>query len=187
VRHTRVPSIGQWGLARDDGGRFLFSKNWNPAIGLFVPPGYLGAVHQDLRASMTGAARPGGDYQSVWPAMVTPDLQEGPGAARQGDGTLSRFTSACGQTFFRGDRLGEGVTGDYFLCEPVGRLVRRSKVDYLDTGHLELANLHEHDIGEFITSTDGNFRPVNCHTGPDGCLYLVDMYHGIIQERSYLT
>lgn len=30
-----------------------------------------------------------------------------------------------------------------------------------------------------------NFRPVNSTTDPDGCLYIVDMYRGIIQESAW--
>lgn len=188
-RNDRVPVVGQWGLTRDDEGRFLFTTNGHPAIGLFIPQGY----HQDdpsrmlRRGPMAKAAKWMDAYHSVWPIMVTPDLQSGPGMARSGDGTLKQFTSACGQAFFRGDRLGAGINGDYFLCEPVGRLIRRSKVHYADSGHFELSNRYEKDLGEFISSTDGNFRPVNLHTGPDGCLYIVDMYHGIIQEKAYIT
>lgn len=43
---------------------------------------------------MMAAVRRMGDYLSVWPAMVTPDLQSGPGAARKSDAALSHFTSA---------------------------------------------------------------------------------------------
>lgn len=188
VRHVRGPAIGQWGLAQNDEGRLIFSGNSNPAKALFVAPQYLGSDwNKGAGRSVTEAVRPVGDYHSVWPAMVTPDLQSGPDAARKSDGTLSHYTSACGQTFFRGDRLGDSINGDYFVCEPVGRLVRRSKVSYPDSGHVELINPHENDVGEFISSTDGNFRPVNCYTGPDGCLYILDMYRGIIQELSFLT
>ena len=42
-----------------------------------------------------------------------------------------------------------------------------------------------YDKREFLASTDMNFRPVNTATGPDGCLYIVDMYHGIIQESNW--
>src|SRR5690606_15491301 len=31
------------------------------------------------------------------------------------------------------------------------------------------------------------FRPVNLYDGPDGALYVVDMYRGIIQHSTYLT
>ena len=40
---------------------------------------------------------------------------------------------------------------------------------------------------EFMTSTDERFRPVNLINGPDGCLYVVDLYRGLIQHRLYLT
>ena len=39
---------------------------------------------------------------------------------------------------------------------------------------------------EFLRSRDANFRPVNAKTGPDGCLYLCDMYRGIIQEGNWV-
>src|SRR5439155_2392634 len=35
--------------------------------------------------------------------------------------------------------------------------------------------------------TDERFRPVNLSNGPDGCLYIVDMYHGILQHRLFMT
>ena len=57
----------------------------------------------------------------------------------------------------------------------------------MDSGHIELSNLYEENSDEFITSSDGNFRPVNTYTGPDGCLYIVDMYRGVIQEKSFMT
>jgi len=40
---------------------------------------------------------------------------------------------------------------------------------------------------EFLTSTDERFRPVNLFNGPDGALWLIDLYRGIIQDRFYVT
>src|SRR6185295_12106172 len=37
------------------------------------------------------------------------------------------------------------------------------------------------------TSTDERFRPVNLADGPDGALYVVDMYRGLIQHRLFVT
>ena len=187
-RNEKVPRVGQWGLARNDEGRFLFSSNSNPGMGFFIAPDYLvNSKRIGGEVLLTGSVIKAGNYSEVWPSMKTVDLQSGLGAARTNDGTLRSFTSACGQCFFRGHRLGEDVMGDYFICEPVGRLVRRSKVKYLDSGHIELSNLYEENSDEFITSSDGNFRPVNTYTGPDGCLYIVDMYRGVIQEKSFMT
>ena len=40
---------------------------------------------------------------------------------------------------------------------------------------------------EFLASTDERFRPVNASMGPDGCLYVVDFYRGVIQHKRFLT
>ena len=44
-----------------------------------------------------------------------------------------------------------------------------------------------YERGEFLASTDERFRPVNLSSAPDGTLYIVDMYRGIIQHRGYIT
>ena len=40
---------------------------------------------------------------------------------------------------------------------------------------------------EEFRSTDERFRPVNASMGPDGCLYVVDFYRGVIQHKRFLT
>ncbi|MDA0840038.1 MAG: ThuA domain-containing protein [Planctomycetota bacterium] len=163
----------QWGLTSDDMGRVFYSTNSNPGMGFQWPPSY-GASQGD-RA---------GDFNTIFPITRTPDIQPGLGAMRE-DGRLRSFTAACGQTIFRGDRLGPDVQGDYFVCEPVGRIVRRAKVKS-DKGKLILEHPYHEEEREFIASSDMLFRPVNSATGPDGCLYIVDMYRGIIQEGSWV-
>ena len=44
-----------------------------------------------------------------------------------------------------------------------------------------------YDQGEFLASTDERFRPVYLSNAPDGTLYIVDMYRGIIQQRADIT
>jgi mono/diheme cytochrome c family protein len=50
---------------------------------------------------------------------------------------------------------------------------------------ITLRNRLEKQRLEFIASTDPNFRPVNAYTGPDGTLYFIDMYRGIIQHGNW--
>ena len=163
---------GQWGLSQDDMGHIYFSDNGNPAKGFQQPPVY-------------GGFRVGADrthnFHEVFPIIRTPDIQPGLGILRD-DGKLSRFTSACGQSIFRGDRLPSNTQGNLFACEPVARIVRRAKVDITD-GKRVLSAFY--DQKEFLASNDVHFRPVNTTTGPDGCLYVIDMYRGIIQEGSW--
>src|SRR5262249_31875950 len=121
----------------------------------------------------------GHDFSEVWPLVGLADVEGGAMRFRPSDKTLNHFTSPCGGGVYRGDRLPAELRGDLFFCEPVGRLIRRAKTEVRD-GVTYLSNPYKKS--EFIRSTDPNFRPVNLTTGPDGALYVVDMYRGVVQE-----
>ncbi|HET9279283.1 MAG TPA: c-type cytochrome, partial [Flavitalea sp.] len=40
---------------------------------------------------------------------------------------------------------------------------------------------------EFLASRDERFRPVHLATGPDGALYVADMYRGLVEHGAYIT
>ncbi|MEX6690929.1 c-type cytochrome [Danxiaibacter flavus] len=165
---------GQWGLTSDDYGRLFYSSagGEEPAVNFQQNPKYGRLDFDDQRIA---------DFDSVYPIIITPDVQGGADRLRK-DSTLNHFTASCGQTVYRGDKLPATMRGDLFICEPVGRLIRRAKVINKD-GETFVKNAY--DKAEFLTSSDMNFRPVNTSTGPDGCMYIVDMYHGIIQESAW--
>ena len=166
---------GQWGLTHDDEGRIFYSSagGENPAMDFQRP-----IIYGQL--SLPGEQA--NNFREVFPIDDVPDTQGGRGRLRENN-SLNRFTASCGQSIFRGDRMVDDLIGDLIICEPVGRLIRRAKVTN-DAGRIEVSNAY--DQTEFIRSTDPNFRPVNSATGPDGCLYIVDMYRGIIQEGNWV-
>jgi putative heme-binding domain-containing protein len=166
---------GQWGLAMDDVGRFFLSTagGERPVYGFQQLPHY-------GNLSLPGEREP--DFEAVYPVVKMVDVQGGLGRVDNVRGGLNRFTGCAGQSIYRGDRMPADFSGDYILPEPVGRLVRRAKVTQID-GKYVLSNAYEDS--EFIASTDRNFRPLGSATGPDGCLYIVDMYRGIIQEGNW--
>jgi len=168
------PPGGQWGLTHDSYGRLFFSSagGETPALNFQENPVY-GELDLDNQRY--------GDFDEVWPIVGTPDVQGGQERLRA-DSTLNHFTASCGQSVYRGDRLPATMQEDLFICEPVGRLIRRAKM--IDSNGIAILK-NAYDKREFMASTDLNFRPVNTATGPDGCLYIVDMYHGIIQESAW--
>jgi mono/diheme cytochrome c family protein len=166
--------VGQWGYAVDDAGRMIFATAGaeRPAHDFQVPiiygkiplPGELADKFSEVYGLVKLTDMQGGPLR-VWPA-----------------GGLNRFTGCAGPSIYRGDALPHDLYGDYILPEPVGRIVRRAKITDTD-GKRVLKNAYDNQ--EFLASTDANFRPVFSATGPDGCLYLLDLYHGIIQESNW--
>jgi mono/diheme cytochrome c family protein len=68
--------------------------------------------------------------------------------------------------------------------EPAANLIKRIKITGKDA---VLSGANAYQGTEFLTSRDERFRPVNVYNGPDGALYVVDMYRGILQHRMYVT
>ncbi len=171
-----IPSSGgSWGMSQDDDG-----KTWN-----VNPGGEIGPVAFQIPVQYGVHDLPEGmepDFQIPWPIVGIYDQQGGMRRARVPLGTLNHFTATTGPDIFRGTALPEDLKGDLFFTEPVGRLVRRTKIVKTE-GITQLKNAYPGT--EFILGADPLFRPINIKTGPDGALYIVDMYHGIIQESQW--
>ncbi len=175
LKEPTAPNGGQWGVGQDDFGKIWFVN----AGGEKGPINFqTGIVYGAFNVKDQFAS----DFEKVWPLVGLADVQGGAGRFRPEDKTLNHFTATCGGEIYRGDRLPAELRGDLFFGEPVGRLVRRAHVAVTD-GITRLSN--PYGQSEFIRSTDPLFRPVNFNTAPDGTLYIVDMYRGIIQEGNW--
>jgi putative membrane-bound dehydrogenase-like protein len=97
----------------------------------------------------------------------------------------NRVTSACGPEIYRDDLLGAEYHGNAFICEPVHNLVTRL---VLEPDGVTFAGRRADDEqrGEFLASTDNWFRPVQVRTGPDGALWVVDMYRFVIEHPRWI-
>ncbi len=174
---------GQWGMTQDDVGRLYFSTNSDvaradPLPGLYFSrnPYYKAKSSQNVALMTT---------QAVWPSHPTPGVNRGYTKDQlRDDGTLATATAAGGSAIYRGDLLPAEFLGNLFTPEPSGNLIKRMLVT--DSGG-KLAATNAYDGKDFLTSTDERFRPVQACTGPDGALYVVDMYHGVLQHRYFLT
>ncbi|WP_161888482.1 DUF7133 domain-containing protein [Pontibacter russatus] len=166
---------GQWGITTDNYGRLFLSEAGPglPAVQIEQMPAY-GALN--FKDQFTE------DFAVPWPIIGTIDAQGGPDALRPEDNTLKHFTAGAGQSIFRGDRMPEDMVGDYFIPEPVAHIIKRGEIVNKD-GKIQIQNVYEGK--DWLASADMNFRPINTYTGPDGTFYIVDMYHGIIQESEW--
>ncbi|HEV7405029.1 MAG TPA: c-type cytochrome [Chthoniobacteraceae bacterium] len=173
-----ISPLGQWGLSQDDWGHLFNNSNSSQLHAQPVPSHYFGRNpnYPRPRGRNIGVA----EDQFVWPARVNPGINRGYVPEMLRDYKLKEFTSACAPWIYRGDLFPAEFYGNAFVCEPAGNLIKR---DFVTAEHGTLKAREAYEQREFIASTDERFRPVNLTTGPDGALYICDMYHGIIQHR----
>jgi mono/diheme cytochrome c family protein len=177
LREETEPNGGQWWSAQDNYGKTW----WVDGGGEIGPVNFQAPI---AYGAFNVADNFEQDFQVPWPAPGgIADMQGGMNRVRLPDGTLNHFTAASGVEIYRGHRLPADLVGDLLFNEPVGRIVRRAKV-VVTEGLTQLRNAHPKS--EFIRSTDPLFRPVGISNGPDGTLYLSDMYTGIIQDAQFV-
>ncbi len=182
---TREPTRfrGQWGLTHDDEGRLYFNNNSVPLQADAFPSEYLD--RNPAQPFSLGLNRRLADPKALtlFPGRITPGINRGYRTLGD-DGILRSVTAACAPWIYRETLFPGEFAGNAFICEPAANLVKRILIS--DTERV-LAAVNAYPESEFLTSTDERFRPVNLTSGPDGALYIVDMYRGILQHRIYIT
>lgn len=174
---------GQFGISQDDFGRLVYNSNSDQFRIDLVPSKYL--QRNPNYRTPAGLNVDPIKNQTVWPARVTPGVNRAylKGILRP-DGTLAKFTAACSPLIYRGDNFPSEFRGNAFVCEPSANLIKRN---ILREENGVLRGWQAYTNAEFLASTDEWFRPVGLNNGPDGALYVVDMHHGILQHRIFLT
>lgn len=178
----RTESRGQWGICQDDFGRIATNSNSTLLSMEPLPPGYsVRNPHHEFRSF--GSV---GINGAVWPIRVTTGINRGYQSGMLTDkGYLARATGACGLTIYRGDQFPADYLGNVFIPEPCGMLLKRAVITEDSKGSLKAVAAYQNK--EFLASMDERNRFVNSYTAPDGSLYLVDMVHGLIQHKTYVT
>ncbi len=169
---TPVSGYGQFGATQDDFGRRFFCSNRNPTMMAVMP---LDSVKRNPFAGITQGHEdiaPAGENSKVYPL----ELSHTTSIAHAGT-----HTAACGLAVFRGDGAPE-LKGNIFVCEPTAQLVTRSVIKESSS------SLVAERVGEsvdFLVSGDEWSRPVNIRNGPDGALYICDLYRRFIDHARF--
>jgi glucose/arabinose dehydrogenase/mono/diheme cytochrome c family protein len=180
---------GQWGITSDDYGRLLYNHNstWIQAD-LFAADDLLGSRSS---AFLSGLGVNLTDPAEVYSVRVNPGVNRAylEGTLRE-DGRLRLATGASGIVAYRGDQFPARYHNDVFVPEPAGNVVAQFEMGEDGLAMTASQRLYaDEQWGKrgFLGSTDERFRPVDVMNGPDGALYIVDMYRGIIQDEHFLT
>jgi mono/diheme cytochrome c family protein/glucose/arabinose dehydrogenase len=174
---------GQWGICQDNYGRLYYNDNSTNLVGDYFTPGF-GSANPNLNKVDGYEERTVKDNR-VYPARSTPGVNRGymPGVLNDSL-RLVNFTAACGPVVYRGDLFGPAYNFNAFVAEPSANLIKR---DILSERGFVVIGEQAYKGREFLASIDERFRPVSLYNGLDGALYIIDMYRGIIQHKTYVT
>jgi putative membrane-bound dehydrogenase-like protein len=169
-----VSGVGQFGLTFDDYNNRFVCSNRNPAMHVVLEDRYLKKNPLvAVPAVATDVAKAGPDSRlfPIGRSWTTSHLH------------ANQFTAACGIHLYRGDALPANYYGNLFVCDPTAHLVHREVMKPLG---VTFTSSPAADGREFLASRDEWFSPVELHIGPDGALYVVDMYRAVIEHPYWM-
>lgn len=183
---------GQFGLALDDWGHRFFTTNSIHISQVVIPVRYLARNPYLPSGLRTAVANISDHDRLMYQLSETPYWREERTRRRNKDyqeNHLDRveyardhFTAASGGTYYGGDAYPQEYYGNIFTGDASGNLVHRDKLLTSDsTPHYIAARAEQEKSKEFLSATDSWFRPVNFSVGPDGNLYVIDMYRQHIE------
>lgn len=173
-KYEAISGNGQFGMTFDDFGNRFVCSNRNPCMHVVLEDRYIRRNPHLAVKSVVHDVSPAGADSRIYPISkfwTTSTLHEG------------QFTAACGVTIYRGDLLPNAFAGNSFTCDPTGNLVHR---DVLIPMGATFTSKPGREKIEFLATRDEWCRPVNLSNGPDGALYVVDMYRAVIEHPQYM-
>ena len=188
----RSTGPGQFGLAIDDWGHRFFTANSLHIREVVVPLRYL-ERNPYLPASAKSTIQNISDHDPLMHQLSeTPYWRQERTDRRNKnyqENNLDRveyarghFTGASGGTYYDGDKFPKEYYGNIFTGDVAGSLVHRDILSVVDSLPYMVAKRGEKEKDkEFMATTDSWFRPANFSVGPDGYLYIMDMYRQHIE------
>lgn len=177
-----VAGNGQFGMTFDDLGNRFICDNRHPCRQVMLEDRYTRRnPFLAIREVVHDVCAPA-EFSKIHPisrAWTTSNLHAG------------QFTAACGVLIYRGDELPQSYARNIFVCDPTGNLVHR---EIAEPGRAGVAGESAAAFygkpadpeREFLATADEWFRPVDLANGPDGALYVVDMYRAVIEHPEWV-
>ncbi len=189
----RSTGPGQFGLAIDDWGHRFFTANSLHIRQVVTPLRYL-ERNPHLPSSAKSAIENISDHDPImfqlsetpyW-RQVRTDRRNKEFQEKHIDRVeyaRGHFTGASGGTIYAGDALSKEYYGNIFTGDVAGNLVHRDVLRFNNTVPYYIAEQAASEKNkEFLAVTDSWFRPISLAVGPDGHLYIIDMYRQHIED-----
>ena len=181
---------GQFGLAVDDWGHRFYTQN---TLHIQQAPIAWRYAHRHRYLPSYRAEANISDHElAMFQKSATPHWRQVRSDRRQAkydslgmdrkEHPRAHFSGASGGTFYGGDGFPESYRGTVFSGDVMGNLIHRDVISSVRGQPAYVASrASEEQDKEFLAATDPWFRPANFYTGPDGYLYVVDMYRQHIE------
>lgn len=167
----------QYGRHRDDWGNWFGNNNPNWLWHYHRPVRYLVRnPHLEISSTRNMLA----DYENATRVFrISKPMQR-----FNWPGMIDTLTSANSAVPYRDTLFGEEFATSVFISEPANNLVHREVLEPDGTTFTSHRAATERRR-EFLASRDNWFRPTMLKTGPDGALYVADMYRLVIEHIEY--
>jgi len=173
-----VSGQSQFGRCRDDWGNWFGNNNSNPMFHYVLDDQYLKrnphVLYPDPKVNVS--IKPGASQ--VFPISK-------PLARFNTPQALNHFTSACSTIIYRDTLFGKEFEGNAFISEPVHNLIHREIMKPKGVTFTS-QRADDEQTSEFLASSDNWFRPAMIQVGPDGALWIADMYRYVIEHPEWI-
>lgn len=183
---------GQHGMSMDNWGHKFVCSNSVPAQTLMYDDRYVARnPHLQAPAAAVDIA-PEGKFTTLyrisepepWRELRTRLRKTGKfRGSDEGGKPFGFFTGATGITIYRGDAWPESHRGNLIVGDVANNLIYRATLEY---DGLRLIARRADKGREFLTTRDIWTRPVQFANAPDGTLYVLDIYRGLIEGAAFL-
>ena len=171
-----IAGPSQFGLSFDHVGRRYGCSNRHPCFEIIAERDDVNLSPLAGLVSSLHNALPSEGNSRVYPlvnAWTTSTLHAG------------QFTAACGVCVTHSPAFGGPESTTVLTCEPTGGLVQRKSMIRLQ-GKGKDGTSPDGSKKEWLASSDPWFRPVDLYEGPDGAIYVVDMYRAVIEHPEWV-
>jgi putative membrane-bound dehydrogenase-like protein len=174
-----VSAQTQFGRRRDDWGNWFGNNNPTWLWQVTMPEHYLRRNPKVAVKQVSRMLAEREDSTRTFPASAPLTRPNQPWS-------LNHVTSGCSPTPYRDDWFGPAYAHSVFISEPVHNVIHQEVLSARGSA-LHSRRAAGEERSEFLASTDNWFRPTTLRVGPDGALYVADMYRFILEHPEWIS
>lgn len=181
IKNKKIEIIGEssggFGLAMDEFGRVFGTHNLIHTSQIVFPDRYIKGRNLLVDHTLHNIS----DHEENGLARVYPIGEQ---ATRLNHPEQSGyFSGSCGITYYDGGSWGKKYEQTLWVNDVVLNLVHVDKIKQDQSAFKAIRIFKEK---EFLATSDRSSRPVNLEVGPDGNMYLIDMYREVIEHPEWI-